>query len=589
MQSSTVTPKPKPGSRLTLGKRPRAPPQQPIAPPPPVLSASNAKPPRQQPEPVVESRATLPEETKPDLPQQPPQKSPSPLRPSPPEIEASDSPGSVSECVRCQFCGEDLTSLTSDAQTEHVTRCCVLAEQIAAEMAESEFAQPDSRSSDPPAAISHQQFASEAYSAPPPPPPPPPQPPSPPPQALAVQAAPAAREPAAQAAPVRPTHPAEPPAPPALTSAASSIVAAASSSSSSMDMAPAAIVAAGCSSSLWRLAAELSPSEYASGGSFATLVPVGTTASPTVEGLKCVACGHYILLKMGAHRDARGAARCSTCASCAGLLDPRLRAAGSRADRGARNASGAGGCDPDRDVPDANDGTRLDDPTGSPRSAVGAVVCTAGTGEVVTCEDEEAPTYVAEDEESEASEEEEGGVAHSASIDLCSAASHVQMLLCEGGARSAELQRQMACHGYSITEVGAQAVLAAFVEVDSMMTGSAAEDNVQRAADERPAAEGSTEAPEQPKAEVAEEPELAARAARVSDAVMELFDELVRQWEAQVPMGLLRALQEAASQLRPPPSLDHVKKRLRRLRERYEQSYSAQRLRLGQYAIHPTF
>ena len=207
----------------------------------------------------------------------------------------------------------------------------------------------------------------------------------------------------------------------------------------------------------------------------------------------------------------------------------------------------------------------------------------------MTCEDEEAPTYVGEDEESEASEEEEGGVAHSASVDLCSAASHVQMLLCEGGARSAELQRQMTCHGYSITEVGAQAVLAAFDEVESMMTGSVAEVDVQRAADERPAAEGSTEAPEQPKAEVAEEPELAARAARVSDAVMELFDELVRQWEAQVPMGLLRALQEAASQLRPPPSLDHVKKRLRRLRERYEQSYSAQRLRLGQYAIHPTF
>jgi hypothetical protein len=60
-------------------------------------------------------------------------------------------------------------------------------------------------------------------------------------------------------------------------------------------------------------------------------VSVATSVTPTPERLVCASCSHYVLLHAGAHWDQHAEPLCSSCASCAGLLDPRRAAVASAA------------------------------------------------------------------------------------------------------------------------------------------------------------------------------------------------------------------------------------------------------------------
>lgn len=127
---------------------------------------------------------------------------------------------------------------------------------------------------------------------------------------------------------------------------------------------------------------------------------MSTTTIPTPEGLRCAACSHFIILKVGAYWDACGDALCASCASCAGLLNPRNRAEAEHAEHTAREAAAA--------------------------------------------------AAAAEEEAAEAAEALiESEAQASAASDLASATAYLQRLLHAGDESAAELTSQMAAEGVS--------------------------------------------------------------------------------------------------------------------------------------------
>ena len=128
-------------------------------------------------------------------------------------------------------------------------------------------------------------------------------------------------EPPPQSAPRTP--PAEPPPPPK-----DADVLHESADPTPLPPPPAAAASTSSTSSLWRLAASCGPSDYTSGGSFPSFVPVPTTSDTTAEGLTCAACTHHIRIDLGVHYDHRREPLCASCASIVGLLNPISRSKG---------------------------------------------------------------------------------------------------------------------------------------------------------------------------------------------------------------------------------------------------------------------
>ena len=517
------------------------------------------------------------------------------------------------EVVRCHLCGEDLSLLSTAAHIEHMARCNMLAEQIAQEMA-CELPSHDTHATDSAAGAGVPMPAPSAgtgedHTT------------SPPAGTGAARVAEMEGQSRAKAGPgqpdgptpsvLQPTHADDALHVATSTGTASSATASAAAiTAATVDAAittPAAPAAPSCistssssskslPSSLWRLAASLAPSDYATGGSFATLVTVATTASSTPEGLRCKACGYYILLQVGVHRDGSGAPLCASCASCAGLLDPRRRVPHEgRAGRGVsgggrtlQSASCASGSSRgisahamviDRGVvtdggSEATDGTAGVDmgTEAAARSEIGAQATEAAEA-AMAAEAAEAAEAARAAEEVRA-EEVRADIEAAAQADLGSASAHAQMLLSRRGELSSEMARQMSQEGYALAEVGGQAVLAAFAEAEELLRQAAC-----RAASRDDSSGASTHSEEQ-------------QAAGPDGAVpLAVFDELVRRWDAPVPMGLLRVLQGAAT----PPlqvgmvsahdfaDVSAVRSRVRRLRQHYATAYLAQGLCLGQY------
>ena len=82
---------------------------------------------------------------------------------------------------------------------------------------------------------------------------------------------------------------------------------------------------------LWRLAStRMSPGAAGAPG-FGELIPVGVSAAPTAEGLRCATCEHFVLPDHGATADADGELHCRGCASRGGLLAPAAAAAAAAA------------------------------------------------------------------------------------------------------------------------------------------------------------------------------------------------------------------------------------------------------------------
>ena len=350
----------------------------------------------------------------------------------------------------------------------------------------------------------------------------------PPPEAAAAPAqfsAPPSASPVPEPAPARdaPAAPAAPVAPPA----------------------PAAAAPAAPSSSLWRLAAELAPADYSSGGSFTSLVQVSASTVPTAEGLRCAACSHWILLSVGAHWDAAGSPLCASCASCAGILHPRNRR------RGAVTADAAGG------------------------------------GAAAVDDDGVAAAAAAEEEAASADEalaEVEAQAA--ATADLASATAHLQRLVHAGGELAAALASQMEAEGLELADVGGRAVLAAFDEAEAMLCERAEGEP----GDSSPGGSAGDSSGDSA-GDSADSDSLGS-----SPAPLRVFDALVRRWQAQVPLGLLRALQDVAA---PPPLLDGTHTgggvgvsgplvspqlatdEIRRLRVRYARCFATQGLRIA--------
>ena len=365
-------------------------------------------------------------------------------------------PPQLPSVSRCERCGEDISPLPHDERVRHLSACIEM-ERAAAErlgvVAQHE-APPQLQDEPTPAAEERRSdsiIVVEDVADTPPAVPPPPSPPQPAPHDLTeqevVEVVPRAK--AAEPTRGRP--------------------------------------------SLWRLAAELRPGEYTSGGPFSKLelVQVATSSQPSEEGLTCASCTLSIRVSVGAHWDSRGDVLCHSCASVAGVLDPSLRKVAAARER-------------------------------------------SRAAEVVAAAELEAAAAVA------AAEEEE------IAIDLAAAIRHLKRAALKGG--NDELQSMMSEHGWLLSEVAARGVLDAYVEVEGLLVQ----------AEEARAPEGESDGD--------------------GSDELRIMDEMVRRWEAPIPMMLLRALDRARRDAA--EHLGTLCEEVRQLRLRCESSFVAQGLRL---------
>ena len=243
---------------------------------------------------------------------------------------------------------------------------------------------------------------------------------------------------------------------------------------------------------------------------------------PTAEGIVCTACRHYVLLHVGLLCDDTGAPLCVSCASCAGLLDPRR---GRSAKRGSFASSDA------TNLPAAINGAEA-----------AAVAATAAHGD-------------------------DPSITAAASSDLASALAHLERAGRVGDERAQELKGHMRASGLALADIAASGVLAAFDEARAILGEL-------------------RDAPTPPAAREGRPPPASICVA------LAVFDELVRRWDAQVPMGLLRALHEAAmppaegspTALLQPDDGEQVGELVARLRERYARCFELQKLRVDRRA-----
>ena len=400
-------------------------------------------------------------------PVQPPQPPPPPNPPQEvPQIQIAPPP----VIDRCKWCGENLGDQDAESKAAHRANCEGLAARIAAEQAHILEAAPVT-----PAAA-----------------------------ATAPQIECTTEEPPPQSAPRTP--PAEPPPPPKD----ADVLHESADPTPLPPPPPAAAASTSSTSSLWRLAASCGPSDYTSGGSFPSFVPVPTTSDTTAEGLTCAACTHHIRIDLGVHYDHRREPLCASCASIVGLLNPISRSKG-------------------------GDGMQ--------------------EAHAVARAEAERAAEAAKAEEAAFEEEEWSG-------DLEAATRHIERRLRGGGADDEdddEEEERDALRGmvesgeWSVQEIGARGVLAAYEEAETLVREEEEDDDD-------------------------EEEEEGGGVART------VFDALVRRWEAPIPMRLLRALQEGMAddpEGSVDPRGDALLERIRKLREDGAERFKALGLRLG--------
>ena len=154
--------------------------------------------------------------------------------------------------------------------------------------------------------------------------------------------------------------------------------------------------------------------------------------------------------------------------------------------------------------------------------------------------------------------------AAAASSDLASAIAHLERLQRLGGEQAKALEAKLRASDLELADVAARGVLVAFEEVMPIID------------------ELRLDAP----------PESTQELGRAGgNCALAVFDELVRRWEAHVPMGLLRALQDAASprdeHLPSPCNIASIKELVARLQDRYQQWFLEQGLRIPYRCVAP--